>query len=465
MALSNTLRTWSWLPAFIAAAFVLFWPTLAWTPFSDDHSALWNAGVRGIPWRTGFFRPLSDSTFRVGFGLFGTATQGHRGFNVLIHGLNAFLLYALCRQWWDMRAGVLAGILFLVYPFHQESIVWLVGRESALGTTSVLLGLVVGGSALPLGLRPMLMAAIMLVGALCYESAMLLLPLALVIAWSRQFNGWPSWRSLVLSLGLGTLAYCVLRSASTSMSGDGYFDSLLPQGPLEFFIRLPKALARLFLPPEPDTTVQVMRGIGLGILLTLLFLLIRRAKELAGVRGRLVLFVVMIVLSSALAMVAGVSTITGESDRYLLLPSAFLCGSIGVLLSRIGRPLIRWGMFAVLIGASLWQTTSNHANWRTASITTRHCIEQLPPIPDEGRLWVSGLPADHRGAFIFRNGFPEAMDLQGERGDHIIVVPSGVTLQQVFGSGVEFRGAHQTWVDGDKWCHWTGEGYSSHLTQ
>lgn len=461
MAHPITLRTWVWLPAFIAAAFILFWPTLGWTPFSDDHSALWNAGVRGIPWRTGFFRPLSDFTFRLGYLIGGTDVPVHRSFNVFIHGINAFLLYVLCRQWGSGGGSVLAGLLFLVYPFHQESIVWLVGRESALGTASIILGLVVGGSALPVGLRSMLMAVIMFVGALCYESALLLLPLGLLIAWSRQINGFLSWRPLTFSLGLGTLAYFILRSASISTETDGYFDSLLPQGLPELFVRLPKALARLFLPPEPDTALQVMRGVGLGIVLTMIIVLVRRSKELASIRGRLMLFALLMIMSCALAVIAGVSTITSESDRFLLLPSAFLCGSLGVFLNCIGRPLLRYGSFAAMVGIFLWQTAVNHAHWRIASETTERCVEQLPAIPEDGRLWVSDLPEQRYGAFIFRNGFPEAMDLDGKRGDHVIVVPSDLTFQQIITSGMEFRGAHHRWGEHDSWCKWTGKGYST----
>lgn len=151
---------WWPLPVLMAASFLVFWSVLALTPFSDDHSAVWNAGVRGIPWRNGFFRPLADLSFRLGDALVGTSAVGHRSFNVALHGLNAFLLFTL----WFRTAikldpherlvgAIIAGVLFLLYPFHLESIVWLVGREASLGTCFVLLGLWVAGSSLAIPYR------------------------------------------------------------------------------------------------------------------------------------------------------------------------------------------------------------------------------------------------------------------------------------------------------------------------
>jgi len=86
-------------------------------------------------------------------------------------------------------------------------------------------------------------------------------------------------------------------------------------------------------------------------------------------------------------------------------------------------------------------------------------------IPEDGQLWVNELPSDHHGAFIFRNGFPEALDLHGKAGKRIIVVPSGVTLQEVLGNGLLFRGTHRTWGRSDQWYRWNGSGYTAEIPQ
>ncbi|MBL7950235.1 MAG: hypothetical protein JNM62_00830 [Flavobacteriales bacterium] len=459
---------WWWLPAFIGLAFILFWPTLQWTPFSDDHSALWNSGVRGIPWRTGFFRPLSDLTFRIGYLLGGTEVHVHRSFNVLLHGFNAFLLYVLCRQWSFGTGSSLAGLLFLVYPFHQESIVWLVGRESALGTLSVLLGLVLAGSAILPFLRLLLMAVVLVMGGLCYESALLLFPLALVAAWSGVIPHWTRLRPVIIALGTATIVYVLLRMMTVGLEAGGYFGDLHPRDASALILRIPKAIARLFIPPEHVLAVQAVR-VGSActavFLLTALILLVHRRKEDRAIRARFIVWLMFLLMALSISVMGGVSTMTSESDRFLHLPSVFLCGVAGLLLSRLKHPFMRWGSFVALVVVCMWGTSLNHRNWRTASTMTMRCIENLPPIPENGHLWVSGLPSDNAGAFIFRNGFPEAMDLNGRNGEGIIVVPSGITFQQVFSSGLHFRGTHRTWGAQDSWCTWLGTSYTTRPSQ
>lgn len=447
-----------WFVAFVASAFALYWPTLHWTPFSDDHSALWKAGVHGIPWRNGFFRPLSDLTFRVGFLLWGTAVEGHRAYNVVIHGTNAFLLFLFLVRWMGPRTAILSASLFLLYPFHQESIVWLVGRESALGTTSTLLGLMIIGSG-PWNLgRAMLVLTTLFLGGLCYESALLLAPMALLIAWSGTIPGWPPWRRLLMSLLLPTAILLVLRWSSTGAIVGGYFQELLPANTTHALQALPKALGRLVLLPEPDHRVQLNRGAVLLLVLVVVHVFLRRSLG-SLLKRQLTLLGSLVFIACMVAFVAGVSTMTSESDRFLYLPSAFLCAVVGVLLAAIPRPAFRWPLCALILVASYGQLRQNHAHWEEASRITERCVEHLPPIPTNGALWVQGLPDSYRGAYIFRNGFPEAVDLAGGAGERIVVVPTDALAAAVRAEGLDVRGERRTWRGTDRWYHWNGARY------
>lgn len=454
--LQQQRTVWWWLPAFVAAAFLLFWPVLHFTPFSDDHSALWNAGVRGIPWRNGFFRPVSDATFRLGYLLWGATVEGHRAVNVLLHGLNTFLLFILFRQWNGKRGAFFAALLFLVYPYHQESIVWLVGRESALGTMSILVGLTIAGTTAPMILRAALMAVALFLGTLCYESALLLLPMALVIAWSRLIPHWPSLRSLVVPLGLAVLALAALRTSEIGHSTGGYLIALLPQEFSTLLLRIPKAMARLFLPPESVPATQLVRGAGLLVALLLCVALIRRTRAFDPIRPRLVLIVLLLIIATSIAVIGGVSTHTSESDRFLYLPSAFLCGMVAMVVNFIAHRAIRLGVRVALVLLCLWGVRANHSNWREASQTTAHCMAELPTIPTHGRLWISGLPDSFHGAFIFRNGFPEAVHLAGHAGERVVVIPDSMDAQRVFNDGLLFRGHYRRFAVQDKAYHWSG---------
>ena len=66
--------SWWALPVLVGLSLALYWPDLDLTAFSDDHSAVWNSGVRDIPWRNGMFRPIGDLTFRIGHLISGTSS-------------------------------------------------------------------------------------------------------------------------------------------------------------------------------------------------------------------------------------------------------------------------------------------------------------------------------------------------------------------------------------------------------
>jgi len=454
----SSVSGWWWPLAFIAVAWLLFWPVLGLTAFSDDHSALWNAGVRGIPWRNGFFRPLSDASFHLGTLIWGSSVGWHRAFNVVVHGINAYLLFVLMGRWAGKRIALPAAILFLLYPFHQESIVWLVGRESALGAGAVLAGLVLIGSGTWSAARSAVVGATLLVGTLCYESAFLLIPIALLVAWSGVIAGWPNWRMLVLPLGLPVVVHLLLRWQYTGLVLGGYFDGLIPDDPGRQFMHLPKVLGRLFLPPDPDQGTQLVSGAILLILLMATHPILRRRLAVSSDR-LLTLLGLLVLVACTVAFVAGVSTVTSESDRFLYLPSAFLCAMGGVWLSAIPRSIIRCSVLAVLSGLCYWQLRLNHRNWMAASRITQTCVVGLPAIYSEGCLWISGLPDSFNGAYVFRNGFPEAVDLAGGNGDRIIVVPNNVTPTEAVVRGVGFRGAVHRWHPADRWFRWNGTTY------
>lgn len=460
METQRPMRPWWWLPAFIAAAFALYWPVLQLTPFSDDHSALWNSGVRGIPWRTGIFRPLSDITFRIGYLIGGTAVEGHRTFNIALHALNTFLLFTLFRQWSTERAwsnGLLTGALFLVYPFHQESVVWLVGRESSLGTIAVLLGLVIGGQAWNVWVRSLSLTAILMLGLLCYESALLLLPLAFIAARWRITERWSELRAgLILPFIVGML-FIAMRACQAD--ANGYVIGTLLQHPFLLFANVPKVLARLFLPPAMDPSIQLLRGALLATAILIGIIWWMRSKHSKTARQQIVVWCLSILVACSVGYIAGVSTTTSESDRFLYLPSAFLCGLLGTMIPMITNRILRHGTVLFLILGCVLLLKQNHANWMEASRITRLCLDELPPARQHGTRWVYGLPGDHHGAFIFRNGFPEAVALAGGNADQMVVVPPEVGSDEVRISGLVHRGITRNIQAGDVFLIWQGSGY------
>ena len=458
-----SLRSWWALPVLLGLAFLVFWPVLDLSPFSDDHSALWNAGVRGIPWRTGIYRPLADLTFNWGTALWGSAAFGHRTFNVLVHGLNAFLVFALFLRL-AQRIGLgnvhhgawIAALLFLVYPFHQESIVWLVGRESALGTFFVLIGLLAVDKE-RIGRPQVVVASLALfTGLLCYEGAILLPLLALPILYSRGSDQ-TNVNRVLLGFGIALIAFVAIHLSVGSTVESSYFGGLFSQHVTAYFTNIPKVVARMFLPPAEDPSTMIVRSVVLGCILLAIGAWVRffpRKNEWTKARGLFAVLILLLVIASIQPVLGGVSTRTSESDRFLYLPSVFICMLAGLLVLSIPQRIVRMLFFGVLLITSTLALRINHAHWRSASATTTRILAELPDPPAESLLFVSGLPDNDHGAFIFRNGFREAVWLSGRDGEQYIDEKDGIASDTV-----DFRGKRFVVGAQDEWVIWGVDGF------
>lgn len=106
-------------------------------------SSLW--GLAGL-WKIWFSRemqqyyPLIYSSFWIEANLWGLSPGVSHAVNALIHGLNAFLLYAVLRHL-NVRGALFAGLIFALHPVHVESVAWISERKNVLSGLFYLLSL------------------------------------------------------------------------------------------------------------------------------------------------------------------------------------------------------------------------------------------------------------------------------------------------------------------------------------
>jgi Tfp pilus assembly protein PilF len=100
-----------------------------------------------LQWIAGM-RPLLMLTYWVNYQLSGLSTYGYHLLNVLLHALNALLVFAICQRLFrekiaDSRrvfiASALGCLLFLLHPLQTESVAWVAGRSEVLSAAFVLL--------------------------------------------------------------------------------------------------------------------------------------------------------------------------------------------------------------------------------------------------------------------------------------------------------------------------------------
>ncbi len=405
----------------VVVSFALFFPSLQLSFFADDFLAVWRIGELGHLHQASFFRPLSEFTIWINHVVAGTSPIGYRAFNVLVHALNGLLIYLLMQRLPGLRErpnvtgmATVAALLFLVYPFHNESIIWIVGRGTSLATFFTLAALVTLNSGMGERRKLVLVALFCSLGALAYES-MLLFPLIILPMLLRGCEDQRPFRKrLAIVLAAALFLHVIARWAFTGQVANAYGSAFFDRTWATYPLNAAKVLGRLFLPPSPD---ERMQGVRFGLLLVLLgvaaFLFWRRTKQDPSLRAAAVDMGWMLAVACLVSIVAGVSTRTSESDRFLYMPSAFLCMLMAIALFSLLRGVARWVTLALLCIGSFILVQRNTANWRTASTTIQRIIHDLPAPPEEGRLFIGGLPEEFNGAFIFRHGFHESLLLAG----------------------------------------------------
>jgi Flp pilus assembly protein TadD len=148
----------AWLPAVMLALLTtaLYWPATHhdFVNYDDDkyvtdnHHVASGLTLENIRWafRSGYaanWHPLTWLSHMLDCDLFGLNPWGHHLTNVLLHALNAALVFALLRRMTGATwRSLLAAALFAVHPLRVESVAWVAERKDVLSGCLGLLALV-----------------------------------------------------------------------------------------------------------------------------------------------------------------------------------------------------------------------------------------------------------------------------------------------------------------------------------
>lgn len=429
MTPGTTIRRIPWwsFAALVLCGFLLYLPVLDISLLSDDHSAVWWSGVNGTSWRHGFFRPFPDLLLHLTCMLHGPSPGALRAFNILLHGANACLVMLLLHRSYvgqGARYAVwMAAAFFLFYPFHLESTVWVVGRESALGTIFTVSALLVVLSGPPTNRRILGVLLFFFAGILCYESAFLTPLFVIAFALFVRHEWLAIMRKLMAGFLIAMTVYGTMRVLSTPATDGAYFQDLLLEGGRDILLRIPKAYARLIVPPDDDGGLQGIRAlIACSLVFVTGFLFMKRTRVDRSSRSLGACLAITLLLAMIPALVGGVSTRTSESGRFLHLPAVFLCSLAAVLLARSLRGVPLLTVVVILLGLEFLALNREQRNWIVASDMTRTILDQLPVPAGNGSVLVVSLPGEHDGAYVFRNGFHDALRSQGIDPDRYVLV-------------------------------------------
>jgi hypothetical protein len=324
-----------------------------------------------------------------------------------VHGANSALICWIARRCGTPRAtAFLLGFLFLAFPLSGETVLWLSSGFDLWATFFALLA--VAALQKEEGIGPGLLFYVL--ALLCKESV-LCLPLALVLLVPRL-----RWRSLpffataglylaarfALFGGIGGYRDALGRTVATQLHPGAFLRSLVLQLP-----------ARILAPVPVESRLAFGGLIALSLILIALFGTSAFRPLKSGLLAAAV-FVVAILPAAPLLRVDW----DLQGARLLYLPLALALAS----LARFTRPLPKAAELAGALLAAGWLIAAilNGRHWSEASreaIQTLDAMKALQTRAPAGSTVLVDALDTYQGAYLFRNGLPEAAELAGLRQD------------------------------------------------
>ena len=391
------------------------------------------------------FRPVCDLSVALDYFLWKKEAWGYHLTNLLLHLADSLLVYVLVKMLFEKYVSknnkamsVFAAVLFFIYPFHSEAIYWIIGRSGGLGALFFLPALIFY---LRRNEKPTYLffsLCFFSVGLLTYESVWIFPLVAAGIsildinAKSAVVKKEARW--LIIIIGL-FIAFLIIRYAVIGEVAGNYdaaaFKHLQIKNLLLNGLRL---FIRSFAPPVENVLGFFYALIIIIVLILSALIVLRKNKNSSS----LTIFLFASFIASLLPYLSlGIDTHGTEGERFLYLPSVFICMLIGHFIFCFINARVRIYVIFLVIIYCISFLFSSQKNYSKAGKISQLTIGALQKIEGKKRLFVDSLPAECNGAVIFRSGFYEAVKWMkpAPAFENIFVLSSKPNM----GNGANFR--------------------------
>jgi len=395
--------------AFLVLSGALYWPALNLGLLSDDFVLLARAARHDFWSASPFWRPIPLMLWAAA-GDSGSAAVGLHAVNVVLHAANGVLLAAIARRiGLPNRVSLTAGVLFVCFPASVEAVAWASGIQDVLMATGCLIFVFACSSAEPRWGTACAGLAGLALALGTKETAVAAPFLAFALWWRRGERR----RILVLAGAAAALAYAWFRMPSVQ-GNEGF--AIVPS---RYFVK--ELLSRPFATLSvPFTSAELARAPAIGVAMTWLVLaplvaavtFDRGTAARAGIVVRSAAWVLL-----AVAPVYSMFFVSADlqGSRYLYLPACGWAMLLSALLLDSSRAATaRLGLLMTAALALVWAggIRLHLADWESASRLRDRVLasadSQLSRT-DCGMVHFTGIPDSVGGAYVFRNGFLEAI--------------------------------------------------------
>jgi hypothetical protein len=360
----------------------------------------------------GFFRPLSDVSLYLSYLISGLKPFLYNFFNLFFHIICSYLLYRVClaasffHQSSRSFIAWSAALLFLIYPYHNESIVWIAGRGSIIACFFAFLSLHFALKTVVSFWNYLWPCIFYFIGLAGYETVFPLPAIVLILLYQpeKPFKKYIPW---LIAFSLTLLLHLLIRYKVSGVIWGSYGGRLFSPSLSDYLMNLAKVFGRSFLPPSDNSYfLSTAFVLILVVVITALYKLLKNTKE------HFVFYqlTVALALSYIIPVMFGVSTHTFEGDRLLYFSSFFLTLLMAFCLSLVKSRIIKYSVLSLIMVYFVIFLFRNNASWIKAGQITTYLINKIKTDrkPDS-QIGIINLPQEYNGAFIFRNGFKVAL--------------------------------------------------------
>ncbi|MGE5245196.1 MAG: hypothetical protein ACM3SQ_13280 [Betaproteobacteria bacterium] len=409
---SATWPAWTAL-LWCAAAIALYLPVLSVGFLSDDfvlarHARLAEFGA----FNPDAFRPLPLIAWDLLLAVGGGASSIHV-LNIVLHGLVAYLTVRIASAFVGRAWAIAAGLLVLTFPLAPEAVAWSSGVFDVAATCLVLSTIVVarGYDRTPSVCRRLAFFAFGAAAVLCKETALVLPALILLDALARRsFPKGIVLDSSILMAAAGTIGVVRLAFASATIK----------QPITKYLVQrwIFETVGALVAPMHIDVIrsrplLPVAEALVLLGLLTL-FLAGRHGTGVLRAAGAYAAFGLSATLPAITIFIVAPDL---QQSRYVYLAAIGYAVVLVICAASVARTntLLRAVAVAVLGVVLAINTTALRAQQRPWVEAGRLRDAVIRAFASDSRIHqcpsvvLSDLPDNYRGAYIFRNGAPEAL--------------------------------------------------------
>ncbi len=388
--------------------------------FLNDDMTHLPLSSKGIFFQRNSFRPIHDLLLIIEYKLWGLNALGYHLVEWLIHVLCSVLVYQFSYSLLKLYSkhtkkelttlSLSTASLFSVYAFHSESVLWILGSGASLATVFFLLSAIFYLKRKEVLIYFISSLICFQIGLFTYEAIWVAPIFVGLLSFESVRNKSTQWKKEWIYPGVYFISFLVnllirkllIGELAGTYGGQKIFSfslkPLLYNGLCLF--------ARSFVPPNVSTSLFAASVVVLALVLIITFRKLLNAKAF----NSLLLILIISFLCSLLPVISlGISTHSRESERFLYLPSVFLCLLIiFVVNSVLSYPKMVICFVGVLF-YNIYFTYTNARDYSVAGQISKSFYKHFEIESSTDTIVLNGFPRQFNGLPLFRSGFKEGL--------------------------------------------------------